>query len=152
MAAACLAAQRSKDPSTQVGAVIVNETDNKIVGTGYNGMPAGLDDQFPWKRDGEEPLKKKYIYVTHGELNAIMNKSSADVKGCTMYVTLFPCNECAKLIIQSGIRKVIYLSNKYEKSNETQAAKRMFDEAEVKTEQFKTTCSEILINFHECLQ
>ncbi|XP_030644170.1 deoxycytidylate deaminase-like [Chanos chanos] len=135
MAAACLAAQRSKDASTQVGAVIVNETDNKIVGTGYNGMPAGLDDELPWERgDEKNNYNKKYLYVTHAELNAIVNKNCADVNGCTMYVTLFPCNECAKLIIQSGIRKVIYLSNKYETRTETKASRRMLDQAMVDTQ------------------
>ncbi|XP_067260466.1 deoxycytidylate deaminase isoform X4 [Chanodichthys erythropterus] len=102
MAVAFLSAQRSKDPSSQVGACIVNQ-ENKIVGIGYNGMPNGCDDDLlPWSRSADNKLDTKYPYVCHAELNAIMNKNSADVKGCTMYVALFPCNECAKLIIQAG--------------------------------------------------
>ncbi|XP_067578060.1 deoxycytidylate deaminase isoform X2 [Pseudorca crassidens] len=102
MAVAFLSAQRSKDPNSQVGACIVN-AENKIVGIGYNGMPNGCsDDLLPWRRTAESILDTKYPYVCHAELNAIMNKNSADVKGCTMYVALFPCNECAKLIIQAG--------------------------------------------------
>ncbi|CAL8238491.1 unnamed protein product, partial [Lota lota] len=101
MAVAVLVSQRSKDPNTKVGACIVSQ-DNKIVGTGYNGMPNGCgDDLLPWAREAEDRLDTKYPYVCHAELNAIMNKNSADVKNCTMYVTLFPCNECAKLIIQA---------------------------------------------------
>ncbi|XP_031151270.1 deoxycytidylate deaminase isoform X3 [Sander lucioperca] len=101
MAVAFLSAQRSKDPSSQVGACIVNQ-ENKIVGIGYNGMPNGCDDDLlPWSRSADDRLDTKYPYVCHAEMNAIMNKNSADVKGCTMYVALFPCNECAKLIIQS---------------------------------------------------
>uniref|UniRef100_A0A8C9RSN5 Deoxycytidylate deaminase n=1 Tax=Scleropages formosus TaxID=113540 RepID=A0A8C9RSN5_SCLFO len=102
MAVAFLSAQRSKDPSSQVGACIVNP-ENKIVGIGYNGMPNGCDDDLlPWSREAPDRLDTKYPYVCHAELNAIMNKNSADVKGCTMYVALFPCNECAKLIIQAA--------------------------------------------------
>ncbi|CAJ0944407.1 unnamed protein product, partial [Ranitomeya imitator] len=102
MAVAFLSAQRSKDPSSQVGACIVNP-ENKIVGIGYNGMPNGChDDVLPWARTASDRLDTKYPYVCHAELNAIMNKNSADVKGCIMYVALFPCNECAKLIIQAG--------------------------------------------------
>lgn len=105
MAVAFLSAQRSKDPSSQVGACIVN-TENKIVGIGYNGMPNGCsDDLLPWRRTAENKLDTKYPYVCHAELNAIMNKNSADVKGCSMYVALFPCNECAKLIIQAGRKR-----------------------------------------------
>ncbi|XP_076845658.1 deoxycytidylate deaminase isoform X3 [Brachyhypopomus gauderio] len=101
MSVAFLSAQRSKDPNSQVGACIVNQ-ENKIVGIGYNGMPNGCDDDLlPWSRAAEDKLDTKYPYVCHAELNAIMNKNSADVKGCSMYVALFPCNECAKLIIQA---------------------------------------------------
>ncbi|XP_072806598.1 deoxycytidylate deaminase isoform X4 [Vicugna pacos] len=105
MAVAFLSAQRSKDPNSQVGACIVN-AENKIVGIGYNGMPNGCsDDLLPWRRTAENILDTKYPYVCHAELNAIMNKNSADVKGCSMYVALFPCNECAKLIIQAALRR-----------------------------------------------
>ncbi|KAM5311091.1 deoxycytidylate deaminase isoform 1-T8 [Glossophaga mutica] len=131
MAVAFLSAQRSKDPNSQVGACIVN-AENKIVGIGYNGMPNGCsDDLLPWRRTAERKLDTKYPYVCHAELNAIMNKNSADVKGCTIYVALFPCNECAKLIIQAGIKEVIFMSDKYHDSEETVAARLMFDMAGV---------------------
>ncbi|XP_057233877.1 deoxycytidylate deaminase isoform X3 [Malurus melanocephalus] len=127
MAVAFLSAQRSKDPNSQVGACIVN-SENKIVGIGYNGMPNGCsDDVLPWTRTGANRLETKYPYVCHAELNAIMNKNSADVKGCSMYVALFPCNECAKLIIQAGIKEVIFMSDKYHDTTEMTAARRMFD-------------------------
>ena len=130
MGVALLSAQRSKDPSTQVGACIINEH-RKIVGIGYNGLPLGCsDDEFPWHREGDY-LETKYPYVCHAELNAILNKISAELDRCTVYVTLFPCNECAKVIIQSGIREVIYLANKYPDSDSVKAARRMFDSAGV---------------------
>ena len=107
MSVAFLSAMRSKDPSTQVGACIVNPIHNRIVGIGYNGFPRGCDDdELPWARTGEE-LETKYPYVCHAEVNAVLNKNSADVHGCTIYVGLFPCNECAKMIIQSGIKEVV---------------------------------------------
>lgn len=130
---AALSAMRSKDPNTQVGACIV-DNDNRILSIGYNGAPIGFDDDiFPWDREGE-PLKTKYLYVCHAELNAITNyKGNKDAfKGSKIYVTLFPCNECAKLIIQSGIKEVIYESDKYANTDSTIAAKRMFDECGVK--------------------
>ncbi|XP_014259222.1 deoxycytidylate deaminase isoform X2 [Cimex lectularius] len=129
MAAAFLAAERSKDPVTQVGACIVND-DKKIVGLGYNGMPTGCHDSvFPWgKNDG---LDNKKLYVCHAEMNAVLNKNTVDVKGCKIYVALFPCNECAKIIIQSGIKEVIYMSDKYDYKMETNAAKKMFNAAGV---------------------
>uniref|UniRef100_A0A667Y415 Deoxycytidylate deaminase n=1 Tax=Myripristis murdjan TaxID=586833 RepID=A0A667Y415_9TELE len=127
MGVALLAAQRSRDPSTQVGACIVNE-EKKIVGVGYNGMPNGCgDDTLPWRRSGDNPVETKYFYVCHAELNAIMNKNSADLKGCTIYVTLFPCNECSKLLIQAGIKNVIYLSDKYHDDEKTVASRWMLD-------------------------
>ena len=107
MFSACLAAERSKDPVTQVGAVIVNEN-NRIIGSGYNGFCNGIsDDSLSWGKGSSDPLNNKYMYVCHGELNAIMNCIQFS-KGCTMYVTLFPCAECAKAIIQSGIKKIVY--------------------------------------------
>ncbi|KAF5901871.1 deoxycytidylate deaminase, partial [Clarias magur] len=116
---------------TQVGACIVNQ-ENKIVGIGYNGMPNGCDDDLlPWARSAEDKLDTKYPYVCHAEMNAIMNKNSADVKGCTMYVALFPCNECAKLVIQSGIKEVVYLSDKYHSTPEMEASRRLLDLARV---------------------
>ena len=128
MGVAMLAARRSKDPSTQVGACIVSQ-DNIIISTGYNGMPKGCsDDEFPWDRTGEET---KYPYVVHAELNAILNASGRDLRGSKLYVALFPCNECAKAIIQAGIRTVIYDSDKYANSASTIASKRMFRSAGV---------------------
>ncbi len=126
---AMLAARRSKDPNTQVGACIVSE-DNIIISTGYNGMPKGCsDDTFPWGREGEET---KYPYVVHAELNAILNASGRDLRGSRIYVALFPCNECAKAIIQCGIKEVLYLSDKYNGTPGNVASKRMLDAAGVK--------------------
>ncbi|XP_015716903.1 deoxycytidylate deaminase [Coturnix japonica] len=147
MAVAFLSAQRSKDPSSQVGACIVN-SENKIVGIGYNGMPNGCsDDVLPWTRTAAHRLDTKYPYVCHAELNAIMNKNSADVKGCSIYVALFPCNECAKLIIQAGIKEVIFMSDKYHDSIEMTAARRMFDLAGIVYREFKPKCNKIIIDF-----
>ncbi|KFV13038.1 Deoxycytidylate deaminase, partial [Pterocles gutturalis] len=147
MAVAFLSAQRSKDPSSQVGACIVN-SENKIVGIGYNGMPNGCsDDVLPWARTAAHRLDTKYPYVCHAELNAIMNKNSADVKGCSMYVALFPCNECAKLIIQAGIKEVIFMSDKYHDTTEMTAARRMFDLAGIIYREFKPKCNKIIIDF-----
>ncbi|CAH0560212.1 unnamed protein product [Brassicogethes aeneus] len=129
MATAFLAAKRSKDPCSQVGACIVNN-ENVIVGIGYNGMPKGChDDDFPWEKENENPLDNKYYYVCHAELNAILNKNCADVKGCRIYVGLFPCNECGKVIIQSGIKEVIYMSDKHSHKPHTIASKLMMDSA-----------------------
>ncbi|XP_077380783.1 deoxycytidylate deaminase isoform X2 [Festucalex cinctus] len=148
MAVAFLSAQRSKDPSSQVGACIVNQ-ENKIVGIGYNGMPNGCDDdQLPWARSADDRLDTKYPYVCHAELNAIMNKNSADVKGCTMYVALFPCNECAKLIIQAGIKEVVYLSDKYHHTPEMTASRRLLNMAGVQFQQFKPKRTAITIDFN----
>ena len=132
MAIAKLSAMRSKDPSTQVGACIVGE-DNRILSIGYNGAPNGFnDDVFPWAREGEQ-LDTKYPYVCHGELNAILNYrgSRKDLENAKLYVDLFPCNECAKLIIQSGIKEVIYLSDKYKDSENNIASRRLLDECGV---------------------
>ena len=126
-----LAAQRSKDNNTQVGACIVND-ENKILSIGYNGMPTGCDDDvMPWERSGD-PLNTKYFYVCHAELNAILNYGGGSLKGARVYVTLFPCNECTKAIIQSGIKEIIYLSDKYANTDSTIASKRMFDLTGVK--------------------
>ncbi|XP_060782568.1 deoxycytidylate deaminase-like [Neoarius graeffei] len=141
MALALLFSMKSPDPRTKVGACIVNEEGN-IVGVGYNKMPSGCEDEFLkrqlWKHESPNPLEIKYPYVCHAELNAIMNKTSVDVKGCTIYVTLFPCNECAKAIIQSGIRGVVYLSNKYADSNESKASLTMLDTAGIPHRQFES--------------
>lgn len=147
MAVAFLSAQRSKDPSSQVGACIVNQ-ENKIVGIGYNGMPNGCnDDLLPWSRSADDRLDTKYPYVCHAELNAIMNKNSADVKDCTMYVALFPCNECAKLIIQAGLKEVVYLSDKYHDTPEMTASRRLLSMAKIEYRQFKPKRTEIVIDF-----
>ncbi|XP_016087803.1 deoxycytidylate deaminase isoform X1 [Sinocyclocheilus grahami] len=148
MAVAFLSAQRSKDPSSQVGACIVNQ-ENKIVGIGYNGMPNGCDDDLlPWSRSADNKLDTKYPYVCHAELNAIMNKNSADVKGCTMYVALFPCNECTKLIIQAGIKDVIYLSDKYHDTPEMTASRRLLNLAGITYKQFQPKQGRIVIDFN----
>lgn len=146
MGVALLSARRSKDPSTQVGACIVNRQ-NKIVGTGYNGFPIGCDDdKLPWDRGGEF-LETKYPYVCHAELNAILNSISRDLQGCSIYVALFPCNECAKAIIQSGIREVVYLSDKYAHTDIVKASKLMFAQAGVSLRQLDLQDSSILIDF-----
>ncbi|MBQ5443831.1 MAG: dCMP deaminase family protein [Erysipelotrichaceae bacterium] len=133
MGLAHLSALRSKDPNTQVGACIIDK-ENKVVSIGYNGMPRGCDDQdFPWQREGDF-LNTKYAYVVHAELNAILN-SPRPVKGCTLYVSLFPCNECAKAIIQSGIKKVVYESDKYDGTEGNVASKKMLKEAGVELQQ-----------------
>ena len=138
MGVAKLSAQRSKDPNTQVGACIVSP-DHKILSMGYNGLPIGCsDDEFPWAREGGE-LDTKYLYVTHSELNAILNYRGGSLDGSTLYVTLFPCNECAKAIIQAGIRTVVYGSDKYAESAAVLASKRMFDAAGVRYYQYQKT-------------
>ena len=132
MAIAKLSAMRSKDPSTQVGACIVSN-DNRILSIGYNGAPNGFDDdKFPWAREGTN-LETKYPYVCHAELNAILNYrgSKKDLENAKIYVDLFPCNECAKIIIQSGIKEVIYLSDKYADSENNIASRKLFDECGV---------------------
>lgn len=138
MGVAILSSKRSKDPSTKVGACIVNE-DKKIVGIGYNGFPKGCnDDVFPWCREGSF-LNVKYPYVVHAEPNAILN-STVSLKNATLYVTLFPCNECVKLIIQSGIKEIVYMDDKYSGSDSDLAAKRMLEAAQItlrKVEKFK---------------
>ena len=135
MGVALLSGKRSKDPATQVGACIVNQ-DNKIVGVGYNGFPYGCnDDEFPWNKTNEWK-DSKYPYVCHAELNAILN-STKDLKGCRIYVSLFPCNECAKAIIQSGIKEVIYISDKDNGKDFNIASKKMFEYAKVKLKQIE---------------
>ena len=123
-------ALRSKDPNTQVGACIVGP-DHRVISLGYNGFPEGCsDDDFPWEKEGDA-LHIKYTYVVHAELNAILN-SKRDLKGCSLFVTLFPCNECAKAIIQSGISTVYYESDKYADLDSTKASKAMLEAAGVR--------------------
>lgn len=151
MGTALLAAKRSKDPNTQVGACIVNDK-KRIMSIGYNGFPMGCDDDsFPWEREAENSFDTKYPYVCHAELNAILNNRGANLEGCTIYVGLFPCCECAKAIIQSGIKKVIYLSDKYKESDSTKSSKRMLTAAGVELEQIKINHKQITIDFDEKL-
>lgn len=148
MGVALLSAKRSKDPNTQVGACIVNEK-NKIVGAGYNGLPIGChDDEFPWSKQGDF-LETKYPYVCHAELNAILNNIGMDLKGCRIYTALFPCNECTKAIIQSGISEVVYLSDKYESTDSARASKMMLDKAGVHYRRVVTGIGEIRLSFDE---
>ena len=138
MGIAMLSAQRSKDPGTQVGACIVGP-DNKILSVGYNGMPIGCSDvNMPWAREGD-PMDTKYLYVCHAELNAILNYSGGSLRGSTVYTTLFPCNECAKALIQSGVKRVVYLSDKYSDSHSVQASKLMFKMTGVDFVQYEST-------------
>lgn len=133
MSIAKLSSMRSKDPNTQVGACIV-AADNRILSIGYNGAPNGYsDDNFPWDREGT-PLETKYLFVCHAEMNAILNYrgSRKDLEGAKIYVDLFPCNECAKLIIQSGIKEVLYICDKYADTDEVKASKNLFDTCSVK--------------------
>lgn len=137
MGLAHLSAMRSKDPSTQVGACIVNPY-NRVVGIGYNGLPMGCnDDEFPWEREGST-LETKYVYVVHAELNAILN-STTSLQGCTLYVSLFPCNECAKAIVQAGIKKIVYESDKYADTDIVKASKRILNAAGVSLCQIEQT-------------
>jgi len=146
MGVALLSAKRSKDPSTQVGACIVNRK-NKIVGAGYNGLPAGCDDdEFPWEKEGEF-LDRKYPYICHAELNAILNNIGLDLDGCKIYTALFPCNECAKAIIQSGIKEVIYLSDKYEGNDVFKASKFMLDKAGIKYRKVESKLTSLVLSF-----
>jgi dCMP deaminase len=146
MGIALLSAKRSKDPNTQVGACIVNQF-NKIVGIGYNGFPIGCPDDFlPWEREGSNVNETKYPYVVHAEANAILN-STKDLHGGRIFVALFPCNECTKLIIQSGIKEIIYMSDKYASTDPVKASKKMLDLAGVKTRQIKFDIDKIELDF-----
>ena len=145
MGVAKLAGMRSKDPGTQVGACIVGQ-DNKILSMGYNGFPKGCsDDEFPWAREGDD-LHTKYFYVTHSELNAILNYRGGSLEGSKIYVTLFPCNECAKAIIQAGIKTIIYKEDKYPDSPSVRASKRMLNAAGVRYYQYDQTGRKIEID------
>ncbi len=144
MGIALLAANRSKDPNTQVGACIVSP-ENIIISTGYNGLPNGCsDDEFPWERSGEET---KYPFVVHAELNAILNAGGRVLRGARLYVALFPCNECSKAIIQSGISEILYLSDKYADTDAIRASKRMLDAAGVRYRRIETKLDAITLSF-----
>ena len=147
MGIALLSAKRSKDPNTQVGACIVDEN-KKVVGVGYNGFPTGCsDDDFPWDRKGDF-LETKYPFVVHAELNAILN-SGRNLQNCSIYVALFPCNECAKAIIQSGIKEIVYLSDKYADTDAVKASKKMLQTSGVSFRRIETGKSVIEIKFEE---
>lgn len=150
MGIAKLSAMRSKDPSTQVGACIVN-AQNRIMSMGYNGLPSGCDDDiFPWERSADRDYNTKYPYVCHAELNAILNnRSGASLEGCRIYVALFPCNECAKAIIQCGIKEIVYISDKYADTEGVKASKRMLDAAGVNYRQFNPKHKQMTITFRE---
>ena len=142
MGIALLSAERSKDPHTRVGDCIV-DADNKILSVGYNGMPCGCcDDEYPWNNSGE-PLDTKYLYVCHAELNALLNYSGFKLKGARIYTTLFPCNECTKALIQSGIREVIYLEDKYSETASVISAKRMMGSAGIVTRKYEGSGKEL---------
>ena len=147
MGVAALSARRSKDPSTQVGACIVSN-DNKILSMGYNGFPNGCsDDEFPWSKEleKEDPYNAKYFYSTHSELNAILNYRGGSLEGCKIYVTLFPCNECAKAIIQSGIKTLIYGEDKYADTPAVKASTRMLNAAGVRYYQYQPSGRKIVL-------
>ncbi len=138
MGVSMLSGMRSKDPNTQVGACIVSN-DNKILSMGYNGFPRNCsDDEFPWEREGDA-LDTKYAYVTHSELNAILNYRGGSLEGAKIYVSLFPCNECAKAIIQCGIKTIVYKEDKYADTPSVRASKRMLDAAGVRYYQYDST-------------
>ncbi len=145
MGIAILSGCRSKDPNSQVGSCIVSDQ-NRILSVGYNGFPRGCDDEeFPWDREGDF-YDTKYAYVTHSELNAILNYTGPSLHGARIYVTLFPCNECAKAIIQSGIKEIVYMSDKYNGTPQINASKRMLTAAGVKLTKYVPSGKELTIN------
>jgi dCMP deaminase len=145
MSIAILSSMRSKDPSTQVGACIINDS-NKIIGIGYNGFPSGCDDDdLPWQKDSDNFYDNKYAYVCHAEMNAILNKNNMDLTNCTIYTTLFPCNECAKLIIQAKINKIIYKSDKDADKDFIITSKRMLDMTNTEYIQYESNTGSITI-------
>ncbi|MFZ4589671.1 MAG: deoxycytidylate deaminase [Ignavibacteria bacterium] len=147
MGIAMLSSKRSKDPSTQVGACIVDK-ENKVVGIGYNGFPIGCsDDNLPWERQADSANLTKYPYVVHAEANAILN-STKDLHGARIYVDLFPCNECAKLIIQSGIKEVVFLSDKYKDTDSVKASRRMFHLSGVNERQLIVKNKKIILDYN----
>lgn len=148
MGVALLSAKRSKDPSTQIGCCIVSP-DNIIVSVGYNGFPKNCsDDEYPWEKQGESFMDIKYPYVVHAELNAILNAGGRSLKNCKLYCSMYPCNECAKAIIQSGIKEVYYLSDKYAELDIYKISKRMLASAKIKTIQMESEIKSIVINYN----
>ncbi|XP_049274030.1 deoxycytidylate deaminase [Rhipicephalus sanguineus] len=149
MSSAYLAAMRSKDPNTQVGCVIVNE-ENRIVGAGYNGMPNGLsDDEMPWGKSSDSPVDTKYLYCCHAEMNAIFNRNCFELRGCTLYTTHFPCNECAKMVVQSGIRHVVFLCDKHPEDPTYVASRLILTKAGVDFRQLVPETKKIVIDFQQ---
>ncbi|MDF2802667.1 MAG: hypothetical protein K0S61_2570 [Anaerocolumna sp.] len=145
MGIALLSAERSKDPSTCVGACIVSD-DNKILSVGYNGMPIGCsDDEFPWEKEGAA-LDTKYLYVCHAEMNAILNYTGSHMKGAKLYVTLFPCNECTKALVQKGISEIIYMSDKYGETDSVKASKRMLETTGTKYRKYEPINRDVVIS------
>lgn len=143
MGIAILSSMRSKDPHTSVGACIVGG-DNKILSVGYNGMPRGCsDDEYPWDRENEDPLQTKYLYVCHAELNALLNYTGTNLQGARIYTTLFPCNECTKALIQSGIKEVIYMEDKYATTPSVIASKKMMESAGVTWRLYESSSQKI---------
>ena len=143
MGIAILSSMRSKDPHTSVGACIVGG-DNKILSVGYNGMPRGCsDDEYPWDRENEDPLQTKYLYVCHAELNALLNYTGTNLQGARIYTTLFPCNECTKALIQSGIKEVIYMEDKYATTPSVIASKKMMESAGVTWRPYESSSQKI---------
>ncbi|XP_021360285.1 deoxycytidylate deaminase-like [Mizuhopecten yessoensis] len=150
MAIALVSAQRSKDPVTQVGACIVNK-DNRIVGVGYNGMPNGCsDDDLPWGKSSTNILETKKFYVCHAEMNAIMNKISSNIEGCTIFVSLFPCNECTKIIIQSGIKSVVYYDDKNIHKAEAKASQVMLKKANIHIRKYQQHGTPLVLGRLKC--
>ena len=146
MGIAILSSMRSKDPHTSVGACIVG-ADNKILSVGYNGMPRGCsDDEYPWDRENEDPLQTKYLYVCHAELNALLNYTGTNLQGARIYTTLFPCNECTKALIQSGIKEVIYMEDKYATTPSVIASKKMMQSAGVTWRPYESSSQKIQFN------
>ena len=149
MGLALLSSMRSKDPSSQVGACIVDSKTNRILSVGYNGLPKNCsDDEYPWIKEGET-LETKYPYVVHAELNAILNNRGVSLEDSKLYTTLFPCNECAKAIIQSGIKEVVYLSDKHHESSEVKASKKMLTSAGISFNQFIADIDKIELKFRD---
>jgi len=147
MGVAMLSAMRSKDPSSQVGSCIVNKN-KRIVGIGYNGAPRGFpDEDFPWAREGKL-LETKYPFVVHSEANAIIN-ATENLDGCKIYVALIPCNECAKLIAQSGIKEVIMISDKHKDLDAFKATPTIFKHAGVKMRLYKPDNEKLIVDFNK---
>ena len=139
IALAAISALRSKDPKCKVGACIINPTNHRVLSLGYNGFPINCpDDEFPWTKDDPDVDKNKFGYVVHAELNAILN-ANADITGSWLYTTHYPCNECAKAIIQSGITKVIYYNDYKPDSPIHRASEKMFKYANIEVVDIKNT-------------